>query len=196
MLEKEKKNKIIKWIGYLLLIISLFYYFISYYHNYKDQKKTNEIISELFPSIPMVNDQSTSLTPITNKENNSYLGYLELEDYGIKRLITDNTKSDTLDKGLVGLLKTSASLDAKEGNVIIAGHSISNVFQNLHNVKINDKIKIVTKENTYYYEIKEKKIISKNDISVFNQVRDEKILTLVTCENDNSLRLIVVARLI
>lgn len=196
MLEKEKKNKIIKWIGYLLLIISLFYYFISYYHNYKDQKKTNEIINELFPSIPMVNDQSTSLTPITNKENNSYLGYLELEDYGIKRLITDNTKSDTLDKGLVGLLKTSASLDDKEGNVIIAGHSISNVFQNLHNVKINDKIKIVTKENTYYYEIKEKKIISKNDISVFNQVHNEKILTLVTCENDENFRLIVVARLI
>lgn len=62
-------------------------------------------------------------------------------------------------------------------------------------MKVNDPIKIVTHNNTYDYVVKEKHSIKDNDYSYFKQVKDKKILTLVTCQNNNKERLIVVAEL-
>lgn len=96
---------------------------------------------------------------------------------------------------MVGTLATSAMLDDEFGNIILAGHSTSNIFQKLHYMKIGEQIIIVSHRKTYIYKITEKHTIYDTDMSYFKQITDKKQLTLITCKNDSSKRLIVVAEL-
>lgn len=203
MQTKEKINKCISIIGTILILGSSLFAFYSIYNKYKDKQDTEKIIKEIFPENETVKTDETTEENIqeeikTNDEiklTNNYLGYIELSNYGIKRLITNGTNKATLDKGLVGTLSTSASLDDEFGNIILAGHSTKNIFQKLHYMKIGEEIKIVTHQKTYIYKITEKHTINDTDMSYFNKVSNKKILTLVTCKNNGYQRLIVIAEL-
>lgn len=192
----KKKNNYFKYLG-LILIVYSFLYCWKFVENIKtNEKETEKIISKYFyNSYAKVDD----VVYTKNEENlnleNNYIGYIEISNYNIKRLIINSVEKEKLDKGFVGTIKGSAGLDDEYGNIIIAGHSIINVFQKLHNAKIGDEIKIVTHLKSYTYTILEKHIISDNDFSYFKQRDNQKILTLVTCENNNKYRLIVVAKL-
>lgn len=203
----RKRNRIMFVLG-LLLIISAILLFLSFIHSkYKDKEKTNLIIEEIFdneinasqteiiidPGEVESNEHHTVIQEYVNQDE--YLGYIEISSMGIKRLITFGTSASILNNGFVGMLTTSASLDEKFGNVILAGHSISNVFQNLHYIKIGDSIKIVSHSSTYHYKVIGKYTIEENNLSYFQKVNDKKILTLVTCKNNNKQRLIVLAEL-
>ncbi len=204
MQRKEKINKIINVIGLLLILGSALFSFYFIYNKYHDKQETEKIIEELFIDeevIPTPEVEITETPQVETPKNNeihltnNYLGYIELSNYGIKRLITTGTDKKTLDKNLVGMLSSSANLDDEVGNVILAGHSTSNVFQKLHYMKIGDQIKIVTHKNTYFYRIIEKHTINDTDMSYFHKVEDKKILTLITCKNNGNQRLIVIAEL-
>lgn len=201
-MEKRRKINIIKFIGVGLILISTLLMFKYIYEHYKDVQETEEMIEKLFPDIPYpIEGKQKTEIPKVERENkktvltNNYLGYIEFSNYGIKRLIVNGTNTEILDKSLVGIYRTSANLDDEFGNVILAGHNNNNVFAKLHYMRINDSIKIVTHNSTYTYVIKEKHSISENDYSYFKKVKDRKILTLVTCQNNNKERLIVIAEL-
>lgn len=189
-------------IGSLLIIVAILstYFFI---HNKQiDKQDTETIINDLFPDTPVIEIEEQEETPIieeTPKQefslSENYLGYIELSNYGIKRLITSGTSKKVLDQNLVGILSVSANLDDEVGNVILAGHSTSNVFQKLHYMRVGDQIKIVTHQNTYYYTIVSKNTINDNDMSYFKKINDKKQLTLVTCKNNSKQRLIVICEL-
>lgn len=204
MRKKEKINKFINVIGLLLILGSALFSFYFIYNKYHDKKETEKIIDKLFIEEEVVPTPEVEVTETPKVETpkqeihltNNYLGYIELSNYGIKRLITTGTDKTTLDKNLVGTLSTSANLDDEVGNVIMAGHSTSNVFQKLHYMRIGDQIKIVTHKNTYFYKITEKHTINDTDMSYFHKVEDKKILTLITCKNNGNQRLIVIAELL
>lgn len=204
MRKKEKINKFISVIGLLLILGSALLSFYFIYNKYHDKQETEKIIDELFiekeviptPEVEVIETPKVETPKQEIHLTNNYLGYIELSNYGIKRLITTGTDKATLDKNLVGMLSTSANLDDEVGNVIMAGHSTSNVFQKLHYMKIGDQIKIVTHKNTYFYKITEKHTINDTDMSYFHKVEDNKILTLITCKNNGSQRLIVIAELL
>lgn len=204
MQRKEKINKIINGIGLLLILGSALLSFSFIYNKYRDKQETEKIIDEVFenkntPTLEVEVIETPTTTEAPKKQEiqltSSYLGYIEFSDYGIKRLITNKTDKTTLDKGLVGLMNISANLDDENGNIIMAGHSTSNVFQKLHYMKIGAQIKITTHQKTYYYQITEKHTINDNDYSYFKNVKDKKLLTLITCKNNSKQRLIVIAEL-
>lgn len=192
-----RKNNCLKYVGLFLIIISLLYFLNFIYQKRKDIKKTEEIINSLFP----INTDDDIIININEKKQeniyatNNYLGYIELPDYSIKRLITSGVTKSNLDNGFVVTLNSSANLDDEYGNIILAGHSTSNVFQKLHDTKIGDQITIGTYQNIYNYIITERHVVKSDDLSFFKKVNDKKILTLVTCENDNDYRLIIVAKI-
>lgn len=202
MQKRKIINKIFVVVGSLLIIVAILstYFFI---HNKEiDKKETETIINDLFPDIPTPEVEIPEETPTiveTPKQDliltDNYLGYIEFPNYGIKRLITTGTTKKVLDKNLVGTLSVSANLDDEVGNIILAGHSTSNVFQKLHYMRVGDQVKIVTHQNIYYYTITSKHTISDNDMSYFNSLNDKKQLTLVTCKNNSKQRLIVICEL-
>ena len=204
MVRKDNFNNLLRVIGLILILGSILFSFYFIYNKYKDKQQTNKIIDQIFIDkeiIPTKEIEKTTETSEiksssdTNNFSNKYMGYIELSNYGIKRLITSGTNKNILDKGFVGMLSTSALLDDEVGNIILAGHNISNVFQKLHSMKVGDEVKIVSYNNTYIYKIKEKHTISDDDFSYFKKENNRKILTLVTCKNNNYQRLIVVAEL-
>lgn len=202
MKKRKTSNVILTILGLILLSVSALYCFKLVYSHYKSDKETEQVIEELFnidedvPTPEIVEELPEEKT----KENDfvltdKYLGYIELSNYGIRRLITTGTDKATLDKGLVGTLSVSAGIDDEVGNLIIAGHSTYNTFQKLHYMKIGEEIKIVSHQKTYIYKITEKHTIEDTDMSYFNKITNKKILTLITCKNNGKQRLIVVAEL-
>lgn len=196
-MQKRKKINFIKVIGLLLILCAILLTFKFVYERYDSYQETEQIIEEYFT------DNISDISEVEEQEDISikeilsypYLGYIEFPNYGIKKLITFGTERKTLNKGVVGVLETSANLDDEFGNVILAGHNNRNVFGKLHSMKVNDSIKIVTHAQTYNFVITEKHTINDDDFSYFNQITDKKILTLITCQNNNKKRLIVIAEL-
>ena len=192
----KRKIKIFKLVGLIFILFSLFLCWKFVEGIETNKKETERIISANFYNSYAKTDDIVYNSKEDNITlTNDYLGYIELAKYNIKRLIINNADSKSLDKGFVGLMKGSANLDDEYGNIILAGHSIINVFQNLHFVKIGDEIKIVTHLKNYNYIIVAKQTISDNDFAYFKQSDNQKILTLVTCENNNKNRLIIIAKL-
>lgn len=202
MQKRKMINKICIVIGSLLISVAILSTYLIICNKQSDLEETESIINDLFTDTSTQVEETTEITPIVDntpkKEfvlTDSYLGYIEFPNYGIKRLITTGTTKKVLDKNLVGTLSVSANLDDEYGNVILAGHSTSNVFQKLHYMKIGDQIKIVTHQNTYNFVIVSKNTIRDDDMSYFMSVYDKKQLTLITCKNNGKQRLIVVAEL-
>lgn len=203
-MKKIKINKFIKILGLILIFVSILFCFLEFYKKYKIEKETQEVIETIFveetPTLPTQEIEEEQIVIETPKEKeiiltNKYLGYIELINYGVKRLIVSGTEKNILDKGYVGVLKTSSLIDDEFGNLILAGHSVNNIFGKLHYIKIGEQIKIVSHKKTYIYEIIEKHTINDDDMTFFNKVEDKKILTLITCKNNNNQRLIVIAKL-
>lgn len=170
------KNRLI--ILYCFIILVIVFLFLKFkIDDYNDIKKHNIIISKIYDNHVLYHD---------------YLGYIEIPNYGIKRLIKKGTSKDILDSNYVGLMNDS--LDNKR--VVLAGHNIKNVFSNLHVIKLNSLIYINNYYHIYKYSVIKKVEINSNDINYLNKKYNYDVLILITCTNKNNKRLLVISKLI
>ena len=192
----KKQDKIIMYVGMILIIVSFLHTFILEVQQYEDEIKTEQIVEKMFENVtpPIIDDTNVENESANLSLTNKYLGYIEIPSYGIKRLIIKGTETKDLDKGLVGMMDSSINIDDENGTIFLAGHNSSNVFRALHYLKIGDEIKIVSHKGTYFFEVLEKHTIKDTDMSYFTQRAEGKLLTLITCENNNSYRLVVIAK--
>lgn len=154
-------------------IIIIFLFLIIAYETY-DRYSHNYIIDNIFKNQIGVNQEE-------------YIGYIEIENVGIKREIVRGIN----DKNLL----THVTFESKCGSldcdhIILAGHCINNIFKNLHNIKKNDDIKIITNNDIYYYSVYEMSVVRKDNTSVLN----EGELILITCTYNPNYRLIIKAK--
>ena len=86
----------------------------------------------------------------------------------------------------------------KYGNLVIVGHNYKNehFFGNLKKLTIGDNIFLLSSEgNTKLYKVYDTYIVDETDMSCTNQEKKRKIeLTLITCANNNTKRLVVKCR--
>lgn len=171
------KSKILKNIGLILIILSILFIILIKFYFYLDKINHYNVINNIF-----INKNST---------NDYYLGYIYIKSVNIKRLIVKDINKENLDNKYVAMASSSISLNSNK-NIILAGHSIDNVFKNLHKVKINDEIKIITKINEQIYLVSEILVVNDNDTEYMEQT-NTNILTLITCMNNSKKRLIIKA---
>lgn len=206
--------KVFRLLGILLIIFSCVLLGVEELQDSVHQKYVDQVIDEVFfddlqenlnhdISFSSPNDVSyEELKDNIMKHlylegiSEPYLGYISFPDYGVRRLIVSGTDRDVLDQGLVGMFVTSVSLDSEVGNVVLAGHSVDNVFQSLHDMKIGEEIQIGSYQNVYTYRITHKDYIHDDDFSCFDEIIDRKVLTLITCTNNEHERLIVQSELV
>ena len=181
-----KIKVIIRIIGIILVLTSIFIFIYLKYQNKKDVINQDKIINETF------NENNNKKFVYNNDNFIDILGYIEIPKFNIKRIIKYGTNKEVLDNNYVGLHENSSNLDDR-GNIILAGHNIDNVFKSLHKISIDDEIIINTSQNSYLYKVIEKKEISVFDTEYLKQ-QSEDILTLITCTNDKSKRLLVLAK--
>lgn len=121
------------------------------------------------------------------------IGIIEIEALDLKYPVVEGAESSELSAG-IGHIPDTAGIGAM-GNCVLAGHRGSRYgtyFKYLDRVSIGDEIKLTDKEgNVYLYEVAETKVVGPYDNSVKDQ-GEEKVLTLLTCENSGTMRLIVI----
>lgn len=129
-------------------------------------------------------------------EINTFQNVLEVPSCDIQVPLIEGVDSAALRKG-AGHFTETANI-GEEGNACYAGHysTIYNcIFNNLPNVKLYDEVigYNAKGEKTIYYVIS-KYVTTPDNISVLTQYEDTKDLTLVTCSENGTRRLIIQCR--
>lgn len=115
-----------------------------------------------------------------------YIGYIEIERLNIKREIVRNINNINL-LNHVAMDETCQSLECD--NIILAGHSVSNIFLNLKKIKKGDIINLINNDKKYSYRVIEIDIVDKSRKDAI----DNSDLILITCYDFNR-RIIVKAK--
>lgn len=118
---------------------------------------------------------------------NGNYNYLEIPKYNIKKIIEKSDES--LDKNYLYLYSSF-----EDNNIVLAGHNNRIVFKKIHNLNINDEIKLNYGGVNYIYKVIKNTVIRSNDLQYLENTH-EQILTLITCVGNDNYRRIVISKL-
>ena len=141
------------------------------------------------------NDEAVGVTDNSSMasevEGYKVLGKLEIEKIGVDQYILDSKEDNALKNGVCKLY--GGSLNGY-GNFSIAGHNYDDVFAKLNELENGDKIVVKTKYNDETtYEVKDTYSVEPDDLNALLQNESKVELTLITCENGSTKRLVVKA---
>lgn len=142
----------------------------------------------------------STIKPVSseNKKNQKVIGIIKIPKIDLNLPIVEGVKKQNLRVG-IGHFQNTARLGT-EGNCALAGHrsyTLGKMFNRLDELAIGDKIIIVTKKGSFVYKVYNKFVVLPKDVYVLNQVKEDNIITLITCTPIKvaTHRLIVRARL-
>jgi sortase A len=126
------------------------------------------------------------------------LGVIEINKIGLKLPILQGATQENLKYGTGHLSGTA--LPGSEGNSAIAAHrsrSFGKMFNRLNEISVDDEIIVKDRNRTYIYKVYRTDIVTPDNLSVLESRKDEKILTLITCDPVDTAthRLIIQAKL-
>lgn len=181
---KSKISKLLISMGLLIIIGSLT---LITYSKYIDKKalvsfeekiENNEVISEVNPG--------------------DEIGIIEIESVNLKNVIIESIDNKYLRHHVTHF--EESAMPGEDGNFALAGHSstyyTNQVFNEVHKVKVGDKIKITTINDEFVYTITETKVVESDEIDVLDQDMNKKEITLVTCTSGGKQRFIVKGEII
>lgn len=189
--------------GLALMLVPFFYYFYG-------NQKSNELMKQFEQSVEQEDmkeeekeeEQDNEVEPVDAKISGHFgnvplllsgdvIGLIEIEDLDLKYPVVEGAESKQLAHG-IGHIPNTAAIGAK-GNCVLAGHRGSRYgtyFKYLNRLSEGSIIKITDKKgNVYQYEVISWEIVEPYDNSVKAQ-GEEKTLTLITCENSGTMRLV------
>ena len=187
--------------GLAAMSVPLFYHF---YGNHK----TNELIGQFEQSVEQEHKEDgkkeeekkaeteDTKAPVSEEDaallsSGNVIGLIEIEALELKYPVVEGTDSKQLAYG-IGHIPDTAAIGSI-GNCVLAGHRGSRYgtyFKYLNRLSAGDTVKVMDKEgNVYLYEVVSWEVVGPYDNSVKAQ-GEERSLTLLTCENSGTMRLI------
>lgn len=187
--------------GLAAMSVPLFYHF---YGNHK----TNELIEQFEQNVEQEHKEdgekeeekeaeaADTKAPISEEDaallsSGDVIGLIEIEALELKYPVVEGADSKQLAYG-IGHIPDTAGIGSI-GNCVLAGHRGSRYgtyFKYLNRLSEGDAVKITDKEgNVHHYEVVSWEVVGPYDNSV--KAQGEKTeLTLLTCENSGTMRLI------
>lgn len=187
--------------GLAAMSVPLFYHF---YGNHK----TNELIEQFEQNVEQEHKEdgekeeekeaeaADTKAPISEEDaallsSGDVIGLIEIEALELKYPVVEGADSKQLAYG-IGHIPDTAGIGSI-GNCVLAGHRGSRYgtyFKYLNRLSEGDTVKVTDKEgNMYLYEVVSWEVVGPYDNSV--KAQGEKTeLTLLTCENSGTMRLI------
>lgn len=179
------------------------------YHFYGNQK-TNELIEQFEQNVEQEHqddgekeeeretetDAADTKAPVSEEDatllsSGDVIGLIEIEVLELKYPVVEGADSKQLAYG-IGHIPDTAGIGSR-GNCVLAGHRGSRYgtyFKYLNRLSAGDTIKVMDKEgNVYLYEVVSWEVVEPYDNSVKAQ-GEETELTLLTCENSGTMRLV------
>jgi sortase A len=105
------------------------------------------------------------------------LGRLEIPRLRIMAIVAEGVDPKTLGRA-VGHVATTA-LPGRPGNCALAGHR-DTFMRGLGDVRVNDTIRIVTRDRTYVYQVEWTEVVEPRRIDVLDPTLQRSV-TLITC---------------
>ncbi len=126
-----------------------------------------------------------------NYEGFEVLGKIKIDKLNVEQYILNSLENSALDKGVIKLYGEKLN---DKGNFCIAGHNYENVFERLNELIVGDSFIIIDKDlKETEYEIKEIISVEPDDLTCLLPNLEKTEITLITCENLATTRLIVKA---
>lgn len=128
-----------------------------------------------------------------NSQNLPVIGSIVIPSVEMQLPILKGVGNEALAVG-AGTMKPEQVMG--QGNYSLAGHYFENkdiLFSPLYHAKLGDKVYLTDLQAIYEYEINVIKVIEATDVHVIEDVADSKLLTLITCAEEGTRRLLVQA---
>ena len=191
------KNKIYN-IAIKILVLILIIVFVLIGINYSKINKKDEELRDFANNmkIQIHNSKNNEENKINTKfKGYDVLGIIRIPKIGIEYPILDKTNDETM---AIAITKFWGNDINEVGNFSMAGHNYYNgvFFANTKKLENGDIIEMTdVRGKTIEYEVFKKYIIDPNDVTCVNSVNKEaREITLITCTNGRSNRLIIKAR--
>lgn len=177
--EDNSRKKIIIIIAIILIVImAIFAIYKIFFANQKEQ-----VIEEAEPV--------SELKMVESVEGYKVLGKIIIKDLNIEQYILNSVEDKALENGVGKLYGETLN---NYGNFCIAGHNKENFFEKLSELEVGDEFTIVDRKlEETIYEVKEIYTVEPDDLKCLIQNEDKVEITLITCENGATTRLVVKA---
>lgn len=191
-MNKLKVYKTLRIILVIIAIVLLVFVIRKFYNSHKMEKLAKDTISQI---VNQTNEQD--LTSKIDMQMNGYkvVGIIRIPKIELEYPILEKTTIDSLN---VSITKFWGNELNEIGNVAIAGHNNLNgtMFGKTKKLEVGDIIEITDIQNiTLKYEVFKKYVTDPNDISCIKAEEEgTREITLITCTNGRSNRLILKAR--
>lgn len=196
---KNKIYNIILAILGIALLVTIILIAIKYGGNQIKEQKLQAVVDEVKTQIDEIKQISTSNEGLkqVQVEYNGYsvVGIINIPKLKLEYPIIDKTNEQAMK---VSITKFWGNNVNDIGNFTMAGHNYidGTMFGGTKKLNIGDKIEMTDLTGkTVEYEIFDKYVIDPNDVKCVNSVKDgTREITLITCTNGRSNRLIIKAR--
>ena len=166
----------------------------------EENKRAEEELKTQSESVNTVQDEQKEAVSVDKPINTSVrignstvFGKIKIDKIGIEYPIIEYINDDSLWKSICKISNNSIN---GTGNLCLAGHNMRNMtmFAKIKNLKVGDTVEITNiYGNKYIYKVYESFYIEPSETEVLKNT-SEPIVTMITCNNTSSKRLIVRAR--
>ena len=194
---KLNKYSLQFFISFILAVISIL---VLLYHFYKknEQEKISKQLLKNYTLTTLYQDNQFNQVEIENTstiiENPFVIGMLCIDKINLNYPILSESNKELLK---ISLCRFAGPMPNEVGNLCIAGHNYvdNRFFSKLKQLSKNDLVEVYDLNGRkVIYTVFDKYEVDVNDLSCTNQdVGNQKIITLITCNNVNGKRTVVKA---
>lgn len=192
---KNKLYNIILIILGIVLLVVITLIAVKYGRNQINEKDLHSVVDEVKTQIEQVGDDKEQKEVQVEYKGYNVVGIISIPAIGIEYPILDTTNEKTMK---VAITKFWGNDVNELGNFTMAGHNNKDgtMFGKTKRLSIGDKIEMTDLTGkTIEYEIFDQYLIDPNDVSCVKSVKENtREVTLITCANGRSNRLITKAR--
>lgn len=192
---KNKIYNIILIILGIVLLVVITLIAIKYGRNQINEKNLHSVVDEVKIQIEQVGNHGELEQVQVKYKDYNVVGIITIPKIGIEYPILDTTNEKTMK---VAITKFWGNDVNELGNFTMAGHNNKDgtMFGKTKKLNIGDKIEMTDLNGkTIEYEIFDQYLIDPNDVSCVKSVKENtREVTLITCANGRSNRLITKAR--
>lgn len=178
--EEISRKKILIIVAIILVIIMTFF---AVYKIFFDKKEPEPIVQEgTIISEPKMEESIAGY---------KVLGKILIKDLNVEQYILNSAEENALENGVGKLYGETLN---NYGNFCIAGHNKEGIFEKLAELEIGDEFVIIDRDlEETTYEVKQIYSVEPDDLKCLIQDENKIEITLITCENGATTRLIVKA---
>ena len=192
---KNKVYNIILAILIIALLITIILIAIKYAKNQVKEQELQTVVSNVKEKIKSENVSEIKEEVLVEYKGYQVVGIIKIPTINIEYPIINETNEQAME---VSITKFWGNNVNEIGNFTMAGHNYldGTMFGNVSELNIGDKIEMTDLAGTTVeYEIFNKYVIEPNDVSCVNSVNpNTREITLLTCTNGRTNRLVIKAR--